>query len=328
MKAIKNKLIDLHLHMDGSISVKSAKQLALLQGIVLPESEEEIKKRLMVNEDCRDLNEYLARFDFPLSLLQSTDALETAAENLLRELKEQGLLYAEIRFAPQSHRQKGLTQKEAVEAVLRGMKKVPFSCGLILCCMRGEGNEKENLETIDLTAEFLGKGVCAADLAGAEAIFPTSKYAKLFEYARKKQIPYTIHAGEADGPESIRAALAYGAHRIGHGIRSVEEESLLKELGEKQILLEICPSSNLHTNIFESIEAYPIPKLLEYGICFSINTDNMSVSDTTVREEYEKLFNAHLLGEDDIRNCLLAAAEHAFLSTEEKSELKKQLLEV
>ena len=164
----KKRYIDLHLHLDGSLSLASVKQLAAMQNIPLPQTDAEILHLLQVSPDCRDLNEYLEKFAFPCSLLQTEEGLSTAVYNLCEELHAQGLLYAEIRFAPQLHTEKGLTQAEITAAAIAGMQKSSFHANLILCCMRGNDNHAENLETIRTAKAYLGKGVCAADLAGAE----------------------------------------------------------------------------------------------------------------------------------------------------------------
>ena len=192
-------LIDLHLHLDGSLSLESVRDLARMQNIQVEADDEQLLKLLQVGPDCKDLNEYLEKFAFPCSLLQKPEAITRSVENLRRELKEQGLLYAEIRFAPQLHLLQGLTQRQVVQAAVDGLKEEGVKANLILCCMRGDRNREENLETIRLTAEFLGKGVCAADLAGAEALFTTEMFVDIFALARELGIPYTIHAGEAAG---------------------------------------------------------------------------------------------------------------------------------
>jgi hypothetical protein len=180
-----NCLIDLHLHLDGSISVPMARRLATLDGRVLSEDDAALGKRLGVTADCRDLNEYLAKFDFTAELLETREQLSECMYLLQEELAELGYLYAEIRFAPQRHGARGLTQREAVEAVLEGLGRSCFEAGVILCCMRGDDTLEANLETVRLAAEYLGQGVVALDLAGAEALFPTADYADVFALARE-----------------------------------------------------------------------------------------------------------------------------------------------
>lgn len=278
-------MIDLHLHLDGSLPPALVRELAQGQHFPLPGN---LEAALRAPQDCRDLNEYLERFDLPLALLQTADALERAAYALCTELQAQGLDYAEVRFAPQLHTREGLTQRQAVEAVCKGVARSGFPAPAILCCMRG-ADEPLNRETIATAAAYQGRGVCACDLAGAEALYPTSQYRELFAYARSLGVPYTIHAGEAAGPESIWAALEMGASRIGHGVRAREDPALVKELAQRQIPLELCFTSNVQTKAVASPADFPLREYLAQGVCCTVNTDNTTVSGTTLREEYKKL---------------------------------------
>ena len=313
---------DLHLHLDGSLSLESARELAALQGIALPEDDGEVLKLLRADEDCADLNEFLEKFELPSQLLQTAEGLKIATENLLRELKEDGIIYAEIRFAPQLHTQKGLTMEEAVLAVLDGMKNADIEANCILCCMRGEDNEQQNLDTVRLAAEYLGKGVCAVDLAGAEALYPTENFAPVFALARELEVPFTIHAGEAAGAESVETAVSFGAARIGHGVRALESEEVTALLKEKQIALELCPSSNLRTNIFEGIEDYPFDVLREKGLLLTVNTDDMAVVGTDIKTEFGLLAETFGLTKDDIHTLLYNSVDVSFAAPEVKERLK------
>ena len=316
-------LIDLHLHLDGSLSVKSVKELAAMQNIEIPEKEEELLELLQVNPDCKDLTEYLEKFAFPGKLLQTKEAIALSVYNLQEELKEQGLIYAEIRFAPQLHTNEGLSQKEVIEAAIEGLNRSDFPATLILCCMRGNDNREQNLETVRLAKDYIGKGVGAIDIAGAEALFPTENFAELFDLARELDIPYTIHAGEAAGPESVYKALEYGTKRLGHGVRSLEDPDLTEKIAKEGITLELCPTSNLHTCMFPCIEEYPIRKLMDAGVKVTVNTDNMTVSGTTLDKEMQKLIGAFDLTDEEIKSFARNAVAASF--ADEKT--KKMLLE-
>ncbi len=320
-----NCLIDLHLHLDGSLSLDTVKELAELENIDLPYSDKEIIKKLSVSEKCKDLNEYLEKFDFPLMLLQSRETISTAVYNLQEELKSQGLIYAEIRFAPQLHTKRGLTQREVVEAAIDGLNRSQFKANLIVCCMRGSDNVYENIQTVNTAAEFLGKGVCAADLAGAEALYKTDNFKNIFRLASELNIPFTVHAGEADGPESIKTALSFGASRIGHGVRSVEDELLVKHLARTGITLELCPKSNLDTNIYSDICEYPLKTFIESGVHVTINTDNMTVSGVTLRQQLQLIAKTFCLSDSDIKKILLNAADASFAGVQTKEWLRNMI---
>ena len=320
-------MIDLHLHFDGSLLARTVLELAKEQGIALPSEEpDELKLFLAAPPDCGSLNEYLEKFDLPLLVLQTREAIRKGMYTLASSLKEQGMLYAEIRFAPQLHTKKGLAQEQVVKAALQGLQEAAagsfFKAKLILCCMRGADNREENLLTVRTAAAFLGRGVAALDLAGAEALYPTADYGEVFSLAKELSVPFTIHAGEADGPESIRAALRMGASRIGHGVRAGEDPELLEELKEKQIPLEMCPSSNVQTKAVPSLSEHPVLSYLRRGLLVTVNTDNMTVSDTTIEREFRLLKEELGMTPEERRQLLLNAADAAFLTAEERWRLR------
>ena len=189
-----NHYIDLHAHLDGCITPEIARRLAALQQITLPAAtDEELLSLLSVPDTCENLNDFLKCFDLPLSLLQTEEALEEAVYLILSEMKEDGVIYAELRFAPQFHTQKEMTQETAIHAALRGLKRAPIPGNLILCCMRGDLNQKENLETLELAKKYLVEdgGVVAIDLAGAEALFSNRKLRGTF--CKSKRISGSIY---------------------------------------------------------------------------------------------------------------------------------------
>lgn len=317
-----NKLpkVELHMHLDGSILVQYVKEKYNL-------TDEEIKEKMVADEKCKNLNDYLTRFDYPISIMQTKEELNKIIVSLLESLKKQNVIYVEIRFAPQFHTQKGLTQEEVVATLIEAKNTVDIKSNLILCIMRGDNNMDANFETVNVAKKFLGKGVCAVDLAGAEAVFKTQNYEEIFKYVRDNHIPYTIHAGEADGPESIKAALKFGAKRIGHGVRAIEDRELLNTIIADEITLEVCPTSNIQTCICDSYKTHPIEKLYSMGVRTTINTDNMTVSNTTLEKEYEGVIDNTNLGIEDIIEMNINAINAAFISKEEKLELLKKYQE-
>lgn len=305
-------LSDLHVHLDGSISFDTARKLAKMQGMDV-KSDVELSRAMVVSKNCRDLNEYLMKFDYPLSLLQTKEAITLSVYELLCKQRKHGIVYSEIRFAPQLHKQKGLSQEQVVLAAINGLQRfedevrndiTPMTSGLILCCMRGNDNVNENFETVEVAKAFLNRGVCAIDLAGAEGLYPTKDFEEIFKRASSKNIPFTIHAGEADGPESIWKAIEFGAKRIGHGIRCIEDKELMHRLAKDQIALELCPTSNLNTKVFKDITEYPMKQLLDAGICATINTDNMTVSDVTVESELNLIANTFGFSNEEMNEII------------------------
>lgn len=326
-------MIDLHLHFDGSLPIKSVWEQLKKQGIETDiTSEEMLRERMICPIDCKSLNEYLEKFPLPLSVLQTKEGIAECMTDLVKELADEKMLYAEIRFAPQLHLQKGLAQKEVVEAAIEGAKKgmqgTNLKVQLILCCMRGMDNHKENVETVHLTKEFLNKGVCACDLAGAEALFKTECFEDLFVLAKALGVPFTIHAGEADGPKSIQDAIRFGARRLGHGVRAVEDAALVNELSDSGICLECCPISNVQTKAVADVQSHPIKEFLYRGLAVTINTDNRTISQTNIAKEITFL-RTHLgLTIEEERQLYLNAVDNAFLDFEERKGLKDAIKQI
>lgn len=189
----------LHLHLDGSLRPETVYKWLKEEGKEV--TLEQVQRDLMVDKDCRDLNEYLQKFDLPLEVLQTEKHIEQATYELFEDLANQNVIYAEVRFAPSLHTGIGIQYNQIVEAAIKGMNKAKKEFGidgnLILCCMRGENNVLDNLQTLAASKRYLNKGVCALDLAGAEALYSTSKFKDIFKIAKESGIPFTIHAGEA-----------------------------------------------------------------------------------------------------------------------------------
>lgn len=320
--------IDLHLHLDGSMPLPIAYTLAKERNLT-SKSFAEFSKTMRVKEDCHSLQDYLSCFDTPLAILQDCEALYKTCRALIFELHKQHLLYAEIRFAPQMHTRGDETQEDIIRAVLKAYHDIeaeiaPMKVRFILCMMTlGEANitHDANIETLHLAKKYLGQGIVAVDMAGAEGITELENFRYLFTLAKELQLPYTVHAGESCGYENVRTAISFQTKRIGHGRSSIESNDLMDELKKTQLPLELCATSNIHCQVVSSIRKHPIRKLYDYGINVTINTDNMTISNTTLDKEYDVLRTQ--LGFQDIdfininRNALLVS----FLEDDEKQAL-------
>lgn len=307
------KKVELHLHLDGSIRPSTISE-------ILNINLEEAKKLSTIETKCASLKEYLTKFDIPLKIMQTKENLERVAFELAQDLQKDDVIYAEIRFAPNKHLKSGLTLDEVVTAILKGLSQVPIKTNLILCMMRGDSYE-QNLKVIKLAKKYLNHGVVAIDLAGSEASYPVNLYQELFEIAQKENIPFTIHAGEADGPLSVINAINLGAKRIGHGVRAIESEKVLKLIKEKNITLEVCPKSNLDTNMYEKLSNHPIKKLYDMGLLVTINTDNRTVSNTNLTKSYQDLQEVFSFTKQDFLKMNENALQSAFLNQAEIEEL-------
>ncbi|WOC33219.1 MULTISPECIES: adenosine deaminase [Caproicibacterium] len=320
--------VELHLHLDGSLVLEDAWQMALQQGLVRQEDGfESFRRRMQVPSDCRSLSAYLQCFTLADAMLQTAPALERAAYRLLLQLSREGTAYAEIRFAPQLHCQNGLTMEQAVQAVLRGVKKAEKETDILarvlLCAMVITGQpdvDRQNERTFRIAAEYRSEGIAGVDLAGAETARPMEDFRGLFRIAQSLGLPFTIHAGEAGGPENVRLAVEFGARRIGHGCSAIRSPAVMDLLKREQITLEMCPTSNLQTGAVASLEEHPIRRFAEYGIPVTVNTDDRTCSGTTLDREYETIMRLGFRKNDLLRfNC--NAAKAAFLPEKEKAAL-------
>lgn len=311
--------IELHVHLDGSVRLQTASELS---GVPLSGCEQ----KMMVQNDCSDLNEYLRKFDFPLSLLQTKENLKRVSKELAIDLRKENVVYAEIRFAPGLHINNELNYDEIIESIMMGLNEVPsLKYNLILCMMRNH-NLDINKKVIKTAKKYLNKGVCAVDLAGAEALYPTKNFKVLFDYAKQMKIPFTIHAGEADGIDSIKSALEFGTKRLGHGVRIIESDDLMNVAKDQKIYFEICPTSNIQTGLYKNLEIHPIKKLFDEGLLITINTDNRTVSNITLTDEYENLMDTFQFSISEIIKMNVNAIDASFLSDEEKVELKNKFI--
>jgi len=319
LEEIKNlKKVELHLHLDGSVEIDTIKNIT-------DEDSDVLKNKMIAKDKCENLSEYLTKFDTPIECMQTKDNLRLISKELVNYLEKENVIYAEIRFAPMFHTKGGLSYEEVIDGVLEGLKANTFvKTNLILCMMRGF-SEEDNIKTIEVAEKYLKKGVCALDLAGAEDKYPLKDYIHLFDIIKEKNIPFTIHAGENGSHKEIDLAIEIGTKRIGHGIHAYESDDTIKSLKEKNILLEICPTSNVQTNSVDKYENHPINKFYKDNLNICINTDNKTVSNISLTEEYIKLYNTFNFNIDDFKNMNVNAINSSFLNDEEKNELINKL---
>lgn len=292
--------IELHLHLDGAVPPETMWRMAQEKHVSLPvDTLDEFYAWLVKTADCRDVNTYLARFELPLQLMQDAPGITRITCDVLTTLARQGHIYDELRFAPQLHTRAGLRQQDAIEAVLAGREQAlrafpDYRCGILLCCMcigPETANMAENLETVRLTQEYLGSGVVGMDLAGAEGIVPLRNFHPIFDLARELGLPFTCHAGDSQGPDTVRDALDFGAKRIGHGHHIFDDPTLWQRAIQNGVTLEICPTSNIQCKTQPSYALHPAKKLLDAGLRVCISTDNMTLAAVTLEDEYLSLIH-------------------------------------
>lgn len=308
---VKMPKVELHLHLDGSVSLELLEKFSGY-------SHDVVKEKVISNNDGT-LEDYLAHFNFINNYLQTKENLEMASFTLGHDLLAENVVYAEIRFSPLIHTKGGLTSKEVVDSVLKGLKRSGLKFNLILCMIRGE-SISYNKEVIELANSYLNKGVVAVDLAGDEENYPFTDYEYLFKLCQYANIPTTIHAGETSKRDILKV-IPY-TKRIGHGIKIIDDEELINQIITNNIFLEVCPNSNLDTKNVLSYDVHPIKKLYQKGVKVSINTDNRTVSDITLTEEYFNLVEYLNFTYDDLIKMNLNAIDAAFLKEEEKQALR------
>jgi adenosine deaminase len=324
----------LHDHLDGGIRTQTIVELAKdLKYEKLPTNDpEELSVWFHQGTNKGDLVEYLKGFEYTTAVMQTKEALERAAYEMMEDMKNDGVCYVEPRFAPVFHTKNGLYNEDVVSAVLEGLEKgkskFGVGYGLILCGMR---NMKNTLEIAELALNFRDQGVVGFDLAGEEGGYPPRKHLEAFQSIQRANFNITIHAGEAFGKESIWQAIQWcGAHRIGHATRLWEDLSLDKEgnvvkLGDlaqyildKRIPLEICLLSNVHTGAVDKIENHPFGILFKEKFRVTINTDDRLMSDTSMTKEFLMAVNNFNITLDDVEKITINSMKSAFLHYNER----------
>jgi adenosine deaminase len=317
---------DLHVHLDGSLRVRTAMELAKQTGVSLPgEREEEVYDFLSVKGQVANLNEYIDKFDVTLSLMQAYESLRRIAFELAEDAARENVTYMEVRYSPILHQEKGMSLEQVVDAVLEGLReaerKYPIKTGVIICAIRSF-DRSMSLRLAELAVQYKRKGVVGFDLAGREEDNPAKEHAKAFYTIRKECINCTVHAGEAYGPASIHQAIhACGAHRIGHGTRLYEDEDLMNFVRDHRIPLEVCLISNVQTKAVLRIEHHPFKKYLDHQLRVTLNTDNRLISRTTVTDELWLAVQTWDLNFEEVKKIILNGFKSLFIPFPEKARI-------
>ncbi|MDZ5076880.1 adenosine deaminase [Nesterenkonia sp. HG001] len=357
--------VSLHDHLDGGLRPATLIELAGPAGVELPTQDAKVlARRFRENADSGSLERYLEAFALTTGVMQTAENLRRVAREYVEDLAEDGVVYGEVRWAPEQHQRQGLSLDEAVEAVQAGLDEGMAALedrdefvvvGQIISAMRQSDRAKE---AVELTVRHRDRGVVGFDIAGPEHGFPPSRFAAAFTTLAEEMIPATVHAGEADGVESVRDALVSGrARRLGHGVRVAQDISISEEpvtsdedgeayevgLGEvarwvrdRQVHLEVCPTSNLQTGAIApfgpedapaAITDHPFDMLYQLGFNVGVNTDNRLVSGVTLSGELALLAEAFDYDLAELADFQINALESAFLGHEEREALSALILE-
>lgn len=319
--------IELHCHLDGSVRPETIIEIAKDENITIPSYDvNELKNMLIAPMNCKNLDEYLEKFKIPIDIMQSENSLKRIAYELMENSFKENIKYIEIRFAPLLHIKKGLTLEKVIESVVEGIKlaesKFDIKGNIILSCLRNMSKESM-IDVIESGKRFLNDKVVAIDLCGSEEKGFCEKFIEPVNLARKYGYRITIHAGETGVGENVADAieLLY-AERIGHGVFIKECDYAYNITKENNIFLEMCPTSNIQTKAVNEIENHPIYNFFKDGIKVTINTDNRTVSNTTLTNECNLLNKTFNLTEDEYKIIYLNSVDACFADNLTKENLK------
>ena len=340
-EAVRAPKVLLHDHLDGGLRPATVIELADDIGWTLPAVDgDDLQRWFTRGADTGDILQYLATFDHTLAVLQSAEAIERVAYEAVADLAADGVVYAEVRFAPELHQSNGLALDDVVEAVTAGYRRGeadasaagrPITVNAICCAMRTGDRSLEIAQLVDRLRTWNDK-VVAFDLAGAETGFPPSLHSEALAFARAAHLNVTIHASEPPDLELISDAIAHGAHRIGHGVRlqadtSIDEDGslvlgpLARYVLDHRIHLEMAPTCNVQIGAVASVADHPIGPFLRAGLSVGVNTDNRLMSGVTASSELHAVAHAHELTLEEMERLATDAAMASFAPSEQRAAL-------
>lgn len=323
--------VELHCHLDGSIRPETLIAIANQQELPIEQDIEAVKAQMQAPKDCHDLRDYLRCFDFVRPYLQTQEALAVAAYDVMEQAAQDGVAYIEIRFAPSLSMDKGLTCSQTIQAVIEGIaraeERYPIKGNVLIIGMR-----QEDLPAItaifDEAIALTDEKVVGIDLAGPEEDGYVPDLAASYQVFLKNQsVQLTLHAGECGCVQNIYQAIESGAQRIGHGIALKGDPTAQAFVREQNRCIEGCPTSNVHTRAIPTYSAYPLREWLKAKVPFCLNTDNRTVSNTTLTNEYLQMAHHCDMSESEMRFLNETAAQHSFAEAADKAVLLKKIQE-
>jgi adenosine deaminase len=283
---------ELHLHLDGSIRVETALELARTRGVEAPRDVAAMRDALIAPERGASQAELLRAFDLPIALLQDAEALARVTAELVEAKAADRVRYVEIRWGPLLHVRRGLSLEDGIAAVCTGAAEAAAATNTtvrLICTALRSHDPADNVGLAGVAAGFIDRGLTGFDLAGPEAAFPDPLlHRAAFDAARSGGLRITLHAGEWDGADQVRRALDLEPERIAHGSVAIDDPALCRALTSRGVTLDLCPTSNVQAGIVPSIEAHPLARLFRAGVPVTLSTDDSTVSDVTLLEEYAR----------------------------------------
>jgi adenosine deaminase len=322
---------ELHLHLDGSLRAETALEIARTRGVPAPTTFAGMRDALVAPEQAADQAELLAAFDLPIALMQDAEALERTAADLVEDKADDNVRYAEIRWAPLLHTERGLTGRQVVESVAAGALAMAARRGievrLIATLMRTHAPEANLAFVRDLAERGIPDGLVAVDLAGPEARFPDPHtHGDAIELARSIGLHVTLHAGEWGGAAQVQRALEINPERIAHGPLAIDDPAVVQALVDRGIWLDLCPTSNVQASIVPTIASHPLRRLMHLGVPVTLSTDDLTVSDLSLSDEYERAVTQIGVTVPELWSLDLAAIEAAFCDDATRERLRESFL--
>jgi adenosine deaminase len=322
---------ELHLHLDGSLRIDTALDIARTRDIDAPKTWAGMRDVLVAPDQVTDQAELLAAFDLPIELMQDADALERIADDMVTDKAHDNVRYMEVRWAPLLHTNQGLTGRQVVEAVWKGAtaaaRRHDAEVRLIATLMRSHAPERNLNFMRSLEKHGVPGGLVAIDLAGPEARFPDPDiHREAIELGRSMGLHVTLHAGEWNRAAQVRRSLSVSPERIAHGPWAIEDPECVAALVDRGVVLDLCPTSNVQANIVPSLAEFPLKRLMDAGVRVTLNTDDLTVSDVTLSREYENAVAVLGLTVPELWDLDLAAIEYAFCDDDTRERLREEFL--
>ena len=325
--------IDLHRHLEGSLRLETLAEIAREHGIDLPSYDiDRLRPYVQITDDPPDFQRFLEKFQLLRRFYTTREAVERVAYEAVIDAAFDNVRYLELRFNPAAlaHAQ-GFSFYEVTEWVAESVARAQADAGMtvrLLCTIVRHETLAVAAEIIEVALACRDRGVVGIDLAGDETLHPALPFAPLFRRAAEQGLGITVHAGEAGGSKNVREAIEeLGARRIGHGIRAIEDSVVIQLIRQRNVTLEVCPTSNLQTGVMPNFGHHPLRDLYQLRVPVTVNTDDPSVSDTTLTDEYLVVVKGMGLGLRDLRTFNRNAIRAAFLPPDERLVLEKQILE-
>lgn len=318
--------VDLHRHMEGSLRLETLAEVAREHGVDLPSYDiEQLRPYVQFTDDAPDFYIFLSKMELLRRFYSAGAAVDRIAYEAVADAANDNIKYLELRFSPAGKELRPWeVMSNVVNAVRRASRDYSIQVGLLVTVVR-EFGVRVGEEVLELALAYQDQGIVGLDLAGHEETHSAAPFADIFRRAREAGLHVTIHAGEVGGPDNVREAIELlGAQRIGHGVRAIEDDGVVQLLRDRGIPLEVCPTSNLQTGVTHAFTQHPLRELFHLGVPVTINTDDPSISDTTLTDEYLVTVETMGFSVSEIQQMILNSAQAAFLPPNDKRALVKR----